>query len=122
MTKKTQLARIAIHAVALAVGGALLAAPALAQNSGRNINDGGIPAEPPAALVSASKQKTSAVTAQQPVSYGRSVDDGGLPPEPTAAAKSAAAKTNTKSQVAAKPAAPASARNPNDGGAILTEQ
>ena len=122
MTKKTQLARIAIRAAALAVGVAFLAAPAVAQNSGRNINDGGTPAEPPAALVAASKQKTSAVTPQQPAIYGRSVNDGGLPPEPTAAAKAAAVKTNTKSQVAAKPAAPASTRNPNDGGAILTEQ
>ena len=124
MTKKIQLARIAIQAAALAIGGTLLAVPALAQNSGRNINDGGVPAEPPAAQVPASKQKSSAVTPQQPASYGRNLNDGGLPPEPTAAAKAAAAKTNTKSQAAAaKPAAPTvSGRNPNDGGAILTEQ
>jgi hypothetical protein len=114
MNNRCLFARIAIPVAALALGAAFASAPALAQS--RNVNDGGMPPEPPATAPAAAPSKV--VAPQQPAYYGR--NDGGLPPEPTAAAKSAVKSTAT----ASKQAAPAPlGRNVNDGGlTTLTAQ
>jgi hypothetical protein len=120
MRKQNLLPRIALRVAALALGAAFVAAPAWAQNSGRNVNDGGMPAEP-AVTATATKgtaTKPSKVVSQQPTFSGRNPDDGGMPPEPTAAAKAAAPSQSASRQ---KTLSAPSGRNPNDGGQ-LTEQ
>jgi hypothetical protein len=100
---KMQTLRPQIAIVALALGATLCSVPAFAQarsvndggqvsvpagatlnggshiasspNLGRNINDGGIPAEPTAAQVKAAQSKTAQKPAPQ--HFGRNVDDGG---------------------------------------------
>lgn len=120
MKKQNLLPQIALRVAALALGAAFVLGPVLAQNSGRNVNDGGILPEPAVTATATPKATTkpSKVVSQQPTSYGRNPNDGGLPPEPTAAAK-AAAQSQSAGQ---KQAAPAQrGRNVNDGGQ-LTEQ
>jgi hypothetical protein len=104
---KIQTLRPQIAIVALALGATLCSVPAFAQarsvndggqvsvpagatlnggshiatapNLGRNVNDGGIPAEPTAAQVKAAQASAKSKTAQKsaPQHFGRNVDDGG---------------------------------------------
>jgi hypothetical protein len=67
--------QVSVPAGATLNGGSHIAS---APNLGRNINDGGIPAEPTAAQLKAT-QATKSKTAQKPTPqhFGRNVDDGG---------------------------------------------
>lgn len=81
----------------LALGAALVSAPALAQKAA---NDGGAPAEPSASAVQSQGKSTAIATSPY---YGRAANDGGTGPQPTDAQLKAAAAQNKGSQQASAP-------------------
>lgn len=104
--------KVAMSVAALALSTVFVSGVALAQNFGRNPNDGGPIAEPAG---SPSKPLYNSVPPTTPPHYGRNVNDNGMIDEPSDAAKAAAAKANKNSIIANKPHY---GRNPNDNGSV----
>jgi hypothetical protein len=96
-----------LAAASLTLGIAIFAAPAFAQ---KGLNDGGLPADPPATVVQSQSKATPIPTAPY---YGRNANDGGTGPQPTVA-QVKAAQSQSKG---ARPSAPPHLGRPvNDGG------
>lgn len=96
-----------LAAASLTLGIALFAAPAFAQKS---LNDGGMPADPPATAVQSQGKATPIPTAPY---YGRNANDGGTDSQPTPE-QIKAAQSQSKGTPPSVP--PHLGRPVNDGG------